>query len=46
MVDGSFCGKGAVIWVECVGDNLGDVVRVCNVGCVRARRNVAGVKIE
>ena len=28
MVDGSLCGKGAVIWVESVGGNLGDVVGV------------------
>ena len=24
-------GKGAVTCVECVGDNLGDIVGVCNV---------------
>ena len=33
VFDGSWCGKGAVFWVENVGDNLGDV-DVYNVGCV------------
>ena len=49
MVDGSFCGKGAVTWVEYVGDSLGDVVGVCNVGCVGCwwdRVDVTGVEIE
>ena len=34
VCDGSFCGDGAVIWVEAVSDNLSDVVGVCNVVCV------------
>ena len=34
VVDGSLCVKGAEIWVESVGHNLGDLVGVCNVGCV------------
>ena len=49
MVVGSVCGRGTVIWVECVGDHLGDVVGVCNVGCVGClwgRGDVAGVEIE
>ena len=33
VVDGSLCGKGAVIWIEFFRDNLGDVVGACNVGC-------------
>ena len=49
VVDGSLCCKSPIIWVECVGDNLGDVVGVCNIGCVRCWRgrvDVACVKIE
>ena len=49
VVYGSLCGKGAVIWVEFVGDNLGDVVGACNVGCVGCwcgRGDVAGVQID
>ena len=34
VVNISLCDKGAVIWIESVGDNLGDVVGVCNVVCV------------
>ena len=34
VVDVSLSGKGAVIWVESVGDNLGDNVGVCNVELV------------
>ena len=46
---GSLCGKGAVIWVECVEDNLGDVTGICNVGCLgcwSGRGDVAGIEIE
>ena len=49
VFDGSLCDEGAVIWVESVGDILGDVVDVCNVGCVGCwwgRGDVAGIKIE
>ena len=49
VCDGSLCGEGAVIWVEMIGDNLGDVVGVCNVVCVvlwMGRGDVAGVVIE
>ena len=49
MIDSSLCGNGAVILIESVGDNLGDVVGVCNVicvGCWWEWENVAGVKIE
>ena len=45
---GSLRGEGAVIWVESVGDNLGDVISVCNVVCVGSwwwRGDVAGVNI-
>ena len=48
VFDGSLCGEGTVIWVESVGDNLSDVVVVCNVVCVGSRwerGDVAGVKI-
>ena len=40
------CGKGKVIRVEFVGDNLGNVVGVYNVGCVGCwwRREDALVK--
>ena len=34
VVDGSLCVKGALIRIESVGDNLGDVVSVYNVACV------------
>ena len=47
VFDGSLCGEGAVIWIESVGDNLGDVIGVCNfvcVGCWWWRGDVAGVK--
>ena len=48
MVDGSLSGMGAITWVECVGDNLGDV-GVCNLvcaGCWRGKGDVAGEEIE
>ena len=32
VIDGSFRGKGAVIWIENMGDNLGNVVGVCLCG--------------
>ena len=34
VCDGSFCGDGAVVWVEAVSGNLSDVVGVCDVVCV------------
>ena len=45
---GSLCVVGAVIWIETVGDNLGDVIGVCNVvyvGCWWGRGDVASVRI-
>ena len=49
VVNISLCDKGAVIWIESVEDNLGDVVSVCNVVCVGCwweRGDVAGVNVE
>ena len=34
MCDGTFCGGGAVVWIEAVSSDLSDVVGVCNVVCV------------
>ena len=48
VCDCSFCGEGAVIWIENVGENLGYVIGVCNVvcaGCWWWRGDVVGVKI-
>ena len=30
VIDVYLCGKCAVIWIESVGDNLGNVIGVCN----------------
>ena len=49
VVEGCLCGKGAVIWIESVRDDLSDPVVICNVVCVGCwcrREDVAGVKIE
>ena len=43
VADDYLCGTGTLIQVEFVGDNLGDIVGACNVGCVgcKGRGDVA-----